>query len=44
MLCIMLSSGDTTVNSKRLILALMIYSVRKDFVYYRSDVFPTSVK
>lgn len=42
--CIVLSTEDTTVNKKDTIPALLVYSLRKDFVYYRLDAFPTSIK
>lgn len=43
MLCIVPSAGDATVNSKRkdMILAFMVYSLRKD---YRLDASPVSIK
>lgn len=37
MLCIMLSTGNTTVNKRGMILALITCRLRKDFIYYRLD-------
>lgn len=45
-LCIVLSTGDTIANNNRkdMILAFMVYSLRKNFMYYRLDASPVSVK
>lgn len=40
---IVLNTGDKTVNKRDKILVLVIYSLRKDFIYYRLDASPISI-